>query len=372
MIEYFNGDTASYQTVLSEWCNFHRAIFSSKRKWLLKATPAAFLLSYPCSFLLYFSLNIVRDEERAGFHFLISAIVFFLAFLILMLISYYHSFIEAKKFTHTMEDFLTHHLPHATITARTTPNHYSFEWKGEPFDIIYDIHRKSNKWGLWGRREMLIAMWYVVEENGTIFDNEGEIKKDFIEDLQAFGADKPACRGIAIDNQRLQLCLDVKETQKSNRNVEESLDMLLYLAQRFHLTPMPRWTEPLQRRLLKEWMDKMLEEKLPETMKSFSFLMYEGKENSYFVEFRGTSTFEQDNYDWIGRDVVMTGKRPFKFTEIQAGEEVMQKFMWEAVLYLAWKYSKGELSQIEGIGIDYYDKNLGLTYSKEEIVAATK
>ena len=395
MITYLNGDNFSYKELLKEWTKDNSITFSSRRKWFMKVVPFTFLSGALLSlipFIVLCATDFLKGRtDRIDLTLFVSTFPLILWFIAIVCGSYYQAFVGPSKARRKVKDFIAHHIPHATKIRETSPNLCRFEWHGEPFDIRYCTLKEPNEQGLLRKKKYFhIWMWYVcdrqqrttfeytadggtrvAEEYLSPFDEEGKLKKEFIEDLQAFGTNKPACRGISINNQTWCLELNLKETKASNRDVEESLDMLLYLSKRFHLIPVNR-RGPLDEVLLQEWMDKMLEDGIPEHMNSFSLLMYEGVRDSFFVEFRGTYSFDQNDYDWIGRDVVMTGKRPFIFTEKQSGEVAMQKLMWGMIQYLAQKYEVGELSQIEGIGIDHYDKNLGIIYSKEEIISATK
>lgn len=379
MITYLNGDNLNYKELLRGWSNYNNFTFSSRKKWLMKVVPFTFLSGALFSLILFIMLCTTDFSngrtDRIDQALYASTFPLILWFVSIMCCSYYQAFVKPSKIRRKVKNFIEHYIPHATKTRECFPNLYHFEWQGIPFDIRYCTLNEPNKHG--GRlREtefIHIWMWYVcvAKEDLSPFDEEGKLKKDFIEDLQAFGTNKPACRGISINNQAWWIELNLKETKASSRNVEESLDMLLYLSKRFHLIPVNR-QGPLDEVFLQEWIDTMLEDGISEHMNSFSFIMYEGMKGSYLVEFRGTSSFSQNDYDWIGRDIAMTGKRPFIFTEEQPGETAMKQLMWEIIQYLARKYEAGELTQIEGIGIDYYDKNLGVVYSKEQIKEAFK
>lgn len=373
MITYFDGGTTSRYDILKRWMKGHKALFSSKREWALKVIPLTLILGALCSVLM-FVLVFPQENDKDNLDRVIlllqcSLIPFVFILITFIPFSYYESFVQPNHYKRKMEGFLHRFLPDAEVTATHLPTYYTFDYKQETFDIFYNTVRRDSQ--LFEKGEMCIRMWFVVSEDNPYFDSEGRMTEEFATDLQAFGADKPVCKGLSIMSQRLILKLDMKETEKSGRDIEKALDMMLYLAERFKLTPVPPFNTPLIYSRLHKWIDRMLQTCLSEEAKSLSFIVYKGQ-IGYIAELVATPHFQSDSYDWIGRDAIARGNRPLCFAGSGGDTEVLQQLVGGIIPFLADKYNNGQLNNILGFGIDYINENLAVAFSKDEIIGAAK
>lgn len=140
-----------------------------------------------------------------------------------------------------VDEFMATYLPDIVPTSEIWPDKKEFEWKGTLFALWYYTGRErkypDKQTPLVKKERVEIIMRFEPEENARIFDEKGGYTEEFVSEFVAFCKDKPACHDIAMSGKTLRLNLDWKAFRESPYDLGTSLDMLIYIAKRFHLVP---------------------------------------------------------------------------------------------------------------------------------------
>lgn len=118
-------------------------------------------------------------------------------------------------------------------------------------------------------------------------------------------------------------------------------------------------------KLFSEWLDKTLEQRLPQGIVAFNFNLYEGASGTYDIQLIGSDEFDENDEDWACTDYFITGE---DICYIQRAEEIKD---WEEglsyIIGLVEKYlDKGKnaniLKGVSAIGIGFVDGDIQIIY----------
>lgn len=218
--------------------------FSSKWRWLVKVVPPLTAVGLVFSIILLICLSVSdwlgRDKVRWGE--ILPVLSFPIITIYIMLpVTYYHSFIKPKKMMRKVDEFMAAYLPDVVPTSEIWPDKKEFEWKGTLFALwYYNGHEQKypdRKTPLVKRERVEIIMRFEPEEDAGIFDEKGNYAEEFVSDFLVFCKGKTVCNDIMVRGKTLCLNLDLKAFRKSPYELGASIDMLIYIAKRFHLVP---------------------------------------------------------------------------------------------------------------------------------------
>lgn len=374
MVYFFNADNADFKTLWSHWSCDGEAIFSTKTKWLKKIGPAAFLSGLFLALFIFAAFSLPRPQKLSSdWELWVSCSLIPMGFILLTLlpITYFQSFIHPGMVRRKRDAFLKRHLPDAVVKAYGGPNVIFFDWKDTPFNLSYETVVETNRMGGISKKDtMTFSMLYVVKTEDSLIGESGNFKEEFTDSINAFWNGKPACENMSINSKSFNLTLKLKDFKKSNQNIAESLDMMIYMAKRFHLIPLRQMDGDLQGFLLFDWMDYQTREPLSENIKSISFFLNEHQDNIFYLTMAFGSSFNQDNYEWNEGTIPMQDERPFFFTRSKNKEEIMPELSWYLVQYVAKLITAGKLSNLEGIAFLNINNQTGGILNKEEIMNA--
>lgn len=383
MIHYVNGDNASYKDLWNGWIgssplNETCFFFSTKRKWFAKVAPSAFIVGLGFSLIMLLALIIVEllhgRFDSLGLMFSLSPIPLVFTLIIMLPATYIDSFFRPQKVTKKVDNFIAKYLPDAVVVASDWPSYREIEWKGVPFAVCHYTVREPNRFKLLRSRELMdVMMWYSTEKETSPFNDKGEFSEEFLESTRAFCDGKPDCRDIQIDGQTMFLQINMKELKRSGRDVGASLDMLIYLAQRFHLFPIANWKVPLNGMAVRHWMDVVLkEDAMPEGVKTLWVHVTQEEKKYYFVEMRFASHFDAETTEWMSSEEWIFGKRLYGFGDARSWDKVLAILTWSIFLCLAQKFDLNELPTIEGLFVHYANEDKTLRYTRQDIITCVE
>ena len=250
MTHFVNGDNASFGQIWSGWTHGSVAedtafCFSSKWKWLVRAVSFAFLFGLIFAavlFLVVVGADWLHGKPiRWGMGIALALVPMVIVFCVVLPATFRDSFMKPKKVVRRVDEFMATYLPDIVPTSEIWPDKKEFEWKGTLFALWYYTGRErkypDKQTPLVKKERVEIIMRFEPEENARIFDEKGGYAEEFVSEFVAFCKDKPACHDIAMSGKTLRLNLDWKAFRESPYDLGTSLDMLIYIAKRFHLVP---------------------------------------------------------------------------------------------------------------------------------------
>ena len=108
------------------------------------------------------------------------------------------------------------------------------------------------------------------------------------------------------------------------------------------------------------WIDKILDQEIPNTVVAFCFNLYEDADDYWSVELIGSASFDKDDDDWPCDEVFSTREYPLTWKNKTTLEECLHTIEFHLSEYLQnGKYSKILLSK-QGVGYGFVDGDLFL------------
>lgn len=117
--------------------------------------------------------------------------------------------------------------------------------------------------------------------------------------------------------------------------------------------------------LLSNWLDKTLEQELPEGIIAFNFNLYEGSAGTYDIQLIGADEFDEDDGDWVCTDYFTTGedicyiKRTKDIEDWEEGLNYITKLVGQ---YLNEGINAYILKRANAIGIGFVDGDIEIIY----------
>ena len=112
------------------------------------------------------------------------------------------------------------------------------------------------------------------------------------------------------------------------------------------------------------WLNKILQNSLPENTKAVNFNIYEEPQPYiYGIQFVATSSFDLNNDDWACDEIFSSNENMYFFTNKNGWENVLQEVEENVKLYLK-KEESSILKKYDGIGLGFVDGELIVVYRK--------
>lgn len=115
-----------------------------------------------------------------------------------------------------------------------------------------------------------------------------------------------------------------------------------------------------------EWLDEVLENELPDTVKAINFNLYDDGDNVWSVELIGASRFDPDDEDWACDEVFTTREEPLAWEEDTSSLDIQEQAYNAIKEYLESGLYADKLKQYEGVGVGFVDGELFIVYTAKE------
>lgn len=112
------------------------------------------------------------------------------------------------------------------------------------------------------------------------------------------------------------------------------------------------------------WLDKILQNPLPENTRAINFNVYEeAQPNTFGVQLVATSSFELNNDDWACDEIFSSNGNMFFFANSNGWEHALKEVEENVKAYLE-KEDSSILKKYDGIGLGFVDGDLIIVYRK--------
>ena len=114
------------------------------------------------------------------------------------------------------------------------------------------------------------------------------------------------------------------------------------------------------------WIDKILDQEIPNTVVAFCFNLYEESDGSWAMELVGTERFDLEDEDWACNELTDFGSRECLYNwEMECEwDEALEYMVKELSQYLEnGKYAELLKSRV-GIGVGFVDGNIEIIHKK--------
>ena len=114
------------------------------------------------------------------------------------------------------------------------------------------------------------------------------------------------------------------------------------------------------------WIDKVLDQEIPNAVVAFCFNLYEESDGSWAMELVGTERFDLEDEDWACNELTDFGSRECLYNwEMECEwDEALEYMVKELSQYLEnGKYAE-LLKSIDGVGIGFVDGNIEILHTK--------
>lgn len=113
-----------------------------------------------------------------------------------------------------------------------------------------------------------------------------------------------------------------------------------------------------------DWLDSILNQKIPEPVVAFCFNLYEDDENQWSMKLVGTETFDVEEEDWACDEVTDFGSRENNLTWNSSSEwdEVLKEIVTEVKRYLENGKYADVLKSKKGVGVGFVDGDIEIVY----------
>ncbi len=109
-----------------------------------------------------------------------------------------------------------------------------------------------------------------------------------------------------------------------------------------------------------KWLDKILEEKMPEEGIAACFNLYEDENNGWSVQFIVADAFDKTDDDWACEEVYSTGEDNYTWKQEGSWEEIETVVMeWVKQYFISGKYAQ-VLKDFQGVAVGFVDGTLNL------------
>ena len=114
-----------------------------------------------------------------------------------------------------------------------------------------------------------------------------------------------------------------------------------------------------------EWLDKHLNQELPDEIVAFSFNVYEGADPTWHIELIGTDEFDEEDEDWACSEVFTTRENMYFIPRLEELED--WKSSLKLVENLVSEYLKNgdyasKLKATQAVAVGFVDGDLQIVY----------
>lgn len=400
MADYVNGDNARVKDLWQEWQNPDTYVyFSSISIWLRKIVPLCLVLGLTAGTVLFvFAVageGLHGKPVRWGLNLSMAVIPVVFTLAMALPLSYYASFCKPNRIARDLKRFMEKYLPDAVVIDKIWPTYANIAWRGVPMSVVLDSYIETDDRGKQSRQKRVDVFMCFAPEGESPFEENREFHEQLYYDIAAYAVGKPASKHIILGHSVLYWRMDCKELERSQRNgngrptdengrprnengrptpVGDSLDMMVYFSERFHLRPMSNWQLSLAALYVQNWLDYVLQRDLvPTSAKSLCFRVAR-YEQRYYAELHYLPVFDAQTTEWVSSEPLAAAPRPYALWDARPPKEVLSSLGGICLDCLAPKFDAGELPAIEGFAVCYAqdDEAFTLLYSRKEGVHRTQ
>ena len=124
--------------------------------------------------------------------------------------------------------------------------------------------------------------------------------------------------------------------------------------------------EKIMNNSVSNWIDKILDQEIPNTVVAFCFNLYEESDGSWAMELVGTERFDLEDEDWACNELTDFGSRECLYNwEMECEwDEALEYMVKELSQYLEnGKYAE-LLKSKDGVGVGFVDGNIEILHTK--------
>ncbi len=118
---------------------------------------------------------------------------------------------------------------------------------------------------------------------------------------------------------------------------------------------------------LKNWLDKLMEYKIPKKVIALNFNLYECASNYWLIELIGSNVFDEYDEDWACNEVYNTREKKygtFKFKNNKNWEDTLNIVIDVLEQYLAEGKYANKLKSFDAVGVGFVDGDIHLVHKK--------
>ena len=114
------------------------------------------------------------------------------------------------------------------------------------------------------------------------------------------------------------------------------------------------------------WIDKVLDQEIPNTVVAFCFNLYEESDGSWAMELVGTERFDLEDEDWACNELTDFGTRECLYNwEMKCEwDETLKYMVNELSQYLENGKYADLLKSKDGVGVGFVDGNIKILHTK--------
>ncbi|MDI9469563.1 MAG: hypothetical protein QM296_05075 [Bacillota bacterium] len=118
---------------------------------------------------------------------------------------------------------------------------------------------------------------------------------------------------------------------------------------------------------LTDWLDELLQQKIPEAVKAFSFNLYDDGNSQWSMELVGTRSFDPADTDWPCDEITDFGSRnrPFVWKRAQNWDRVLEEIISVLKTYLETGNHAAVLKSREGAAVGFVDGDLEILFIRQ-------
>ena len=116
------------------------------------------------------------------------------------------------------------------------------------------------------------------------------------------------------------------------------------------------------------WIDKILDQEIPNTVIAFCFNLYEESDGSWAMELVGTERFDIEDEDWACNELTDFGSRECLYNwEMECEWDEALEYM---VKVLSQYLENGKYAELlkskDGVGVGFVDGNIEILHTKQK------
>ena len=117
-----------------------------------------------------------------------------------------------------------------------------------------------------------------------------------------------------------------------------------------------------------KWIENVLKQDIPESVKAFCFNLYEDENNSWSMELVGAGSFDREDTDWATDEITDFGTRTAPFVWNQEAE--WDEVLGNVVIILKEYFKNGKYANVlkskSGVGVGFVDGELEILHVTNE------
>lgn len=116
--------------------------------------------------------------------------------------------------------------------------------------------------------------------------------------------------------------------------------------------------------LFEQWLNRILEQELPEDAAGINFNLYEDADNHWSIQLVATKYFDEEDEDWVCEELFTTGEDLFTWQQETQWETVLETGRGLVMQYLEEGHYADKLKQYEAVGIGFVDGDVYVLHKR--------